>query len=171
MDAYVSSPSTHATQDRALSSSSLWATRGKIINDPIHGSMELPGYVFEWMDTPQYQRLRYLKQLGATSFVFPGAVHSRFEHSVGVAQRVVLLFCSVDGSDGSKMNEDYARVQLMSRVRVCCMAAVWFSREIARIERKGGVCGFRVAFLASTTAHDCTDVEAKALGECVKGPR
>lgn len=43
-------------------------------------------------DTPQFQRLRDLKQLGVTHFIFPGASHHRFEHSIGVsvlANRVI----------------------------------------------------------------------------------
>jgi len=57
----------------------------KIVTDPIHSSMEFPPLLLAVMDTPQYQRLKSLKQLGATQFVYPGATHSRFEHSLGVA--------------------------------------------------------------------------------------
>lgn len=56
----------------------------KVINDPVHGHITLPDYCVEIVDTPQFQRLRELKQMGAAYFVFPGASHNRFEHSVGV---------------------------------------------------------------------------------------
>uniref|UniRef100_V9K8R2 Deoxynucleoside triphosphate triphosphohydrolase SAMHD1 n=1 Tax=Callorhinchus milii TaxID=7868 RepID=V9K8R2_CALMI len=56
----------------------------KVFNDPIHGHIELHPLLIRIIDTPQFQRLRYIKQLGATYFVFPGASHNRFEHSLGV---------------------------------------------------------------------------------------
>lgn len=56
----------------------------KVFNDPIHGHIELHPLLVSIIDTPQFQRLRNLKQLGATYLVFPGACHNRFEHSIGV---------------------------------------------------------------------------------------
>ncbi|CAL1536522.1 unnamed protein product [Lymnaea stagnalis] len=56
----------------------------KVFNDPIHGHIEVHPACIAIIDTPQFQRLRYLKQLGMCYFVFPGAAHNRFEHSLGV---------------------------------------------------------------------------------------
>ncbi|XP_028265237.1 deoxynucleoside triphosphate triphosphohydrolase SAMHD1-like [Parambassis ranga] len=56
----------------------------KVINDPIHGHMELHPLLVKIIDTPQFQRLRNIKQLGGAYFVYPGASHNRFEHSIGV---------------------------------------------------------------------------------------
>ncbi|KAI4892675.1 hypothetical protein NFI96_028024, partial [Prochilodus magdalenae] len=56
----------------------------KVFNDPIHGHIELHPLLVRIIDTPQFQRLRHIKQLGGTYLVFPGASHNRFEHSVGV---------------------------------------------------------------------------------------
>ncbi|NXU11443.1 SAMH1 triphosphohydrolase, partial [Pardalotus punctatus] len=55
-----------------------------VFNDPIHGHIEIHPLLVRIIDTPQFQRLRYIKQLGGTYFVFPGASHNRFEHSLGV---------------------------------------------------------------------------------------
>lgn len=56
----------------------------KILNDPIHGHIEIHPLCVRIVDTPQFQRLRSIKQLGGTYFVYPGAAHNRFEHSLGV---------------------------------------------------------------------------------------
>ncbi|XP_061487685.1 deoxynucleoside triphosphate triphosphohydrolase SAMHD1 isoform X2 [Rhineura floridana] len=56
----------------------------KVFNDPIHGHIEMHPLLVRIIDTPQFQRLRYIKQLGGTYYVFPGASHNRFEHSLGV---------------------------------------------------------------------------------------
>lgn len=57
---------------------------GKVFNDPIHGHIEIHPLCVKIIDTPQFQRLRSIKQLGGTYFVYPGASHNRFEHSIGV---------------------------------------------------------------------------------------
>jgi HD superfamily phosphohydrolase len=56
----------------------------KIINDPVYGFINIPGdFVFDLIENPWFQRLRNIKQLGLTSFVYPGANHSRFQHALG----------------------------------------------------------------------------------------
>ncbi|XP_047470194.1 deoxynucleoside triphosphate triphosphohydrolase SAMHD1-like [Penaeus chinensis] len=55
----------------------------KIIKDAIHGYIEIPALCIRIIDTPQFQRLRFLKQLGTASLVYPAASHNRFEHCVG----------------------------------------------------------------------------------------
>jgi HD superfamily phosphohydrolase len=58
--------------------------RDKVFNDPVHGHIELDPLMVKFIDTPQFQRLRYIKQLGGAYYVYPGASHNRFEHSIGV---------------------------------------------------------------------------------------
>lgn len=55
-----------------------------IIKDPIYGFIEVPKICKKFMDTPEFQRLRNIKQLGFTYFVYPSATHTRFEHCLGV---------------------------------------------------------------------------------------
>ncbi|CAA0820201.1 HD domain-containing metal-dependent phosphohydrolase family protein [Striga hermonthica] len=56
----------------------------KHVHDNVHNSIYLDPLVLKFVDTEQFQRLRDLKQLGMVHMVYPGAVHSRFEHSLGV---------------------------------------------------------------------------------------
>lgn len=56
----------------------------KIVNDPIYGFITIPyEIVFDIIEHPYYQRLRRIKQLGLTSLVYPGALHTRFHHAMG----------------------------------------------------------------------------------------
>ncbi len=55
----------------------------KIINDPVHGFIEVPRSILRLIDTPVFQRLRRIKQLGLSFLVYPGAVHTRFHHALG----------------------------------------------------------------------------------------
>jgi HD superfamily phosphohydrolase len=55
----------------------------KVIRDSIHGDVFLSTLEVNIIDTPQFQRLRRIKQLGMTNLVYPSANHTRFEHSIG----------------------------------------------------------------------------------------
>lgn len=56
-----------------------------ILRDPVHGDVPLTREEMRILDTVEMQRLRHVRQLGAAYLVYPGAQHSRFEHSVGTA--------------------------------------------------------------------------------------
>jgi HD superfamily phosphohydrolase len=61
----------------------------KVFRDPVHNLIgfdrERDALVLELIDTPQFQRLRHIRQLGVTSLVYPGATHTRFSHALGTA--------------------------------------------------------------------------------------
>ena len=58
--------------------------RHKILNDPVYGFITIPSeLIFSIIDHPYFQRLRRIKQLGLTDYVYPGALHTRFHHAIG----------------------------------------------------------------------------------------
>src|SRR6185369_7432267 len=65
----------------------------KLIRDAVHGDIEMTPVEVELIDTQEFQRLRGIKQLGTAYLVFPSAMHTRFEHSLGtswMAHRMIL---------------------------------------------------------------------------------
>ncbi|MEZ6006134.1 MAG: HD domain-containing protein [Planctomycetota bacterium] len=69
-----------------------------VIRDPVHGDVYLTHEEMRLLDTPEMQRLRGIKQLGTTYLVFPGAVHTRFDHSIGTVHCTQQLIDSVNMS-------------------------------------------------------------------------
>lgn len=56
----------------------------KILNDPIYGFIQIPNsLVFDIIENPYFQRLRRIAQMGLSSLVYPGAIHTRFHHALG----------------------------------------------------------------------------------------
>jgi len=68
----------------------------RVYRDPVHGSISFDwrseAHIIELIDTPEFQRLRRIKQLGSAPYVFHGAEHSRFSHSIGVAYLAKRMF-------------------------------------------------------------------------------
>ena len=67
----------------------------KIIYDPIHKYMTFDSIILKIIDTIEFQRLKNIKQLGLCYYVFPGASHNRFEHSLGVCYLSGLLIDTI----------------------------------------------------------------------------
>ncbi len=80
------------------------------IRDPIHGNIDVNNTELKIIDTPQMQRMRYIKQLDLASLIFPGANHSRFEHSLGAMQVTKEL---VKKTYGDGENPEFSYVGLL----------------------------------------------------------
>ncbi|MFZ4762022.1 MAG: HD domain-containing protein [Alphaproteobacteria bacterium] len=90
------------------------------IQDPIHGlikfSSHIPSDYLAWqlIATPEFQRLRRIRQMGLSETVFPGAVHSRFAHSLGVYHMARLMMQKMAQLLGSFFDEDRALTALLA---------------------------------------------------------
>lgn len=61
-----------------------WFEPSTVIRDAVHGEIKLTRLERAIVQTAEFQRLRRIKQLGAVQLVYPGATHTRLEHSIGV---------------------------------------------------------------------------------------
>jgi HD superfamily phosphohydrolase len=75
----------------------------KIIHDTVHGSIKLKGLFLELLDIPEIQRLHGINQLGLAYLVFPGANHTRLEHSIGTCHVAKRLADSLELDPYEKM--------------------------------------------------------------------
>ncbi|MBN2669065.1 MAG: HD domain-containing protein [Bacteroidales bacterium] len=81
----------------------------KILNDPVYGFINIPkGAAFNVIEHPYFQRLRRIKQLGLTYYVYPGAIHSRFQHTLGATHLMTLALDTLI-SKGIEISEDEYR--------------------------------------------------------------
>ena len=81
--------------------------RFEILRDPLWNNIRVDDLTLELVDTEVFQRLRYVRQLGWTYLVYPGATHSRFEHALGtyhLSRRTLALLCEAE--DAISISED-----------------------------------------------------------------
>lgn len=87
------------------------------IRDPIHGSIEIDAAERQVIDSPFYQRLRHIKQLGFSDLAFPGATHSRYSHGIGAMWVASRLFDELYKAS-SLPSADRARLRQTLRLAV-----------------------------------------------------
>ena len=81
--------------------------RFEILRDPVWNNIRVDELTLELVDTDVFQRLRYVRQLGWTYLVYPGATHSRFEHALGthhLSRRTLALLC--ESSESVSISEE-----------------------------------------------------------------
>lgn len=90
--------------------------KNKIINDPVYGfiSIKTP-LLFDLIEHPYFQRLRYIKQLGMTHLVYPGALHTRFHHALGAMHLMCLAIEHLQnkGHEITKTEEEAACIAIL----------------------------------------------------------
>jgi len=67
-------------------------TKTKEFRDPIYNFIHINDYEKEIIESSYFQRLRYIHQLRMTYFFYPGAHHTRFDHSLGTAEIATKIF-------------------------------------------------------------------------------
>ena len=80
----------------------------KIINDAIHGQFKLDGVTEELLNSPEINKLSHIKQLGLAHLVFPGAHHTRFEHSIGASHVAGMMAQSMNLDSKQKTTVEVA---------------------------------------------------------------
>src|SRR5687767_12730471 len=85
----------------------------KIINDPVYGFITIPSeLVYEIISHPYFQRLRHIKQLGLTHYVYPGALHTRFQHALGAMHLMGKALDNLRLKGIEISNEEYEATQI-----------------------------------------------------------
>lgn len=83
-----------------------------IIKDCIHSIINIPDICKQFIDTPEFQRLRHIKQLGLVYMLYPGATHTRFEHSIGVMHLAGIVLDNLISQGNNISKRDKELVQL-----------------------------------------------------------
>ena len=89
------------------------------IRDPVHGSIEFMPKEIAVLESPAFQRLRSIKQLGFGEYSYPGGTHSRFLHSIGVGHLAGIAFDHI--FHGYPFQKEETRWRLRQTVKLAAM--------------------------------------------------
>ena len=91
---------------------------------PVHGFIEVDDWEREVIAQPAFQRLRRIRQLGWTDYIYPGAMHTRFEHSLGVMHVAARLFDAIVARSANILREAFGYETFERHRRIVRLAAL-----------------------------------------------
>jgi uncharacterized protein len=83
---------------------------GERVRCPVHGFIRYSKNERRIIDHPLFRRLRLIRQLALTEYVYPGATHTRFEHSLGVMEVATRAFDALAVRHGQRMEAIFSKV-------------------------------------------------------------
>ncbi|MTI30638.1 HD domain-containing protein [Xanthovirga aplysinae] len=82
--------------------------KNKVINDPVYGFVTVySDLIFDIIEHPFFQRLRRISQLGLTSLIYPGALHTRFHHALGAMHLMSITLDNLRNKGNEISDEEY----------------------------------------------------------------
>ncbi|KAF5403148.1 hypothetical protein PHET_03164 [Paragonimus heterotremus] len=113
----------------------------KIVQDAVHGMIELEPLIQLIVDTPEFQRLREIRQLGLAYLVFPSCQHTRFEHSIGTYHMAKRLTDAIQGDSNYSGPKLSNAEQMAVKVAALChdLGHGPFSHSWETHVRRGGI--------------------------------
>jgi uncharacterized protein len=88
-------------------------TKRKIINDPVYGFISIDSkLIFDLIEHPYFQRLRHIRQLGLAELVYPGAMHTRFQHALGAMHLMSRVIETLRGKGTEISNQEAEAAQV-----------------------------------------------------------
>jgi uncharacterized protein len=148
--------------------------RPQRIRDPVHNLIEFGIDQFEqtlWqvVQTPPFQRLRRIRQLGFSEFVFPGATHTRFAHSLGVFHiaRQLMLVIEKHIHDGHRVFGDHQATVALAAALLHDVGHGMFSHAFEAIGKEFGLTMAEHEHLSAVIIRDTEIADAlnKPLGK------
>lgn len=89
------------------------SNKRKIFNDPIYGFIGIPSeLIFDIIETPEFQRLRRIRQMGLADMVYPGALHTRFHHALGCMYLMQRTLENLRDKGTNISNREYEAAQI-----------------------------------------------------------
>ncbi|MCX7805249.1 MAG: HD domain-containing protein [Planctomycetota bacterium] len=139
------------------------------IRCPVHGFIELDDWERDIINTPEFQRLRRIRQLGLTDYIYPGATHTRFEHSLGamhvasrmyesIAARYPDVLKKTYGYNEAGLKRDFKLVRLTALLHDIGHAPLSHSTESLMPDIKPGEKARHEDYSASVIRHRLKDV-------------